>query len=187
MFIFKGSEEHNRDIRFSRNHEPVQSQVLSQNRGKALTEHTLEDICEVLNSEIEGLDRLRVAEYHTNLRSQNINGRVLALCDMEELKCYLNMTFGDWNLFKQWVYTKRMIDTEEGETSVTSRSLNEEEASPGVTITAPPAEVSSTNHPLLVSKTIKSNKSSPYFSGIIVQFKIMSNRVLFTEIAPSSM
>ena len=143
--VTSGSEEHNRDARVSRSNEPIQNQVLAQHRGKVLTEHTLDDVCEVLNSEIEGLDRLRIGEYQRNLRSQNINGRVLALCDMEELKCYLNMTFGDWNLFKQWVYTKRMIDTEEGEASVTSRSLNEDEASPGVTISAPPVDTENTS------------------------------------------
>lgn len=33
----------------------------------------------------------------------NINGRVLAQCNIEELKKEMNMNFGDWHLFRSTV------------------------------------------------------------------------------------
>ena len=122
-------EEHNRDIRVTRSPRiPSSTQLQNSGRNRHLTDYSLDDVCNVLSSEIEGIDSARLYDYRTVLRSQNINGKVLAVCDMEELKCYLHMTFGDWNLFKQWVYTKRMLDSEEeSETTATSRSLNGDE------------------------------------------------------------
>ena len=41
----------------------------------------------------------RVDTYCDAITSQNINGAVLAMCDMSELKAVLNMSFGDWEIF----------------------------------------------------------------------------------------
>ena len=121
--ISASAEEHNRDVRVTRSasRHPSANQPIGLNRNKPLTEYSLDDICNVLSTEIEGIDSARLYDYRNILKSQNINGRVLAVCDMDELKCYLNMTFGDWNLFKQWVYGKRMGSDGEEESETTSR------------------------------------------------------------------
>jgi len=50
--------------------------------------------------------------YKSNLVENNINGKVLACCDIDELKSELQMTFGDWQVFKAWILQQRKLTSE---------------------------------------------------------------------------
>ncbi len=41
------------------------------------------------------------------LKDHNINGKVLAACDLNELRDAMQMAFGDWQLFKTWIQNAR--------------------------------------------------------------------------------
>jgi len=41
------------------------------------------------------------------ITENNINGKVLATCDLNELGNIMGMTFGDWQLFRAWVLAAR--------------------------------------------------------------------------------
>lgn len=69
---------------------------------------TVDDICEAIDNTIEYLNIEYKAVNKSMIREKNINGRVLAFCDLEELKLELKMSFGDWQLFKNWVLIKRI-------------------------------------------------------------------------------
>lgn len=45
--------------------------------------------------------------YKTVLKDNNINGRVLLHCDLDELKKLLKMTFGDWEMFRVMIVSLR--------------------------------------------------------------------------------
>ena len=49
----------------------------------------------------------RLQEMADVLKLNNICGRVLLLCSLEDLKPVLNMNFGDWELFKSLVLALR--------------------------------------------------------------------------------
>jgi ankyrin repeat-rich membrane spanning protein len=44
------------------------------------------------------------------IRSNHISGRVLAACDLDELRAVLGLNFGDWNLFRLAVLSLRQLD-----------------------------------------------------------------------------
>jgi hypothetical protein len=44
------------------------------------------------------------------IRSNHISGRVLAACDLDELRAVLGLNFGDWNLFRLAVLSMRQLD-----------------------------------------------------------------------------
>lgn len=67
---------------------------------------TIEDVCKQV-AELEGLDQRQISTYQTVITQNNINGKVLATCDLNELGQIMNMTFGDWQLFRAWVLTAR--------------------------------------------------------------------------------
>ncbi|KAK2701464.1 hypothetical protein QYM36_019879, partial [Artemia franciscana] len=56
---------------------------------------------------IEGMSASRLQEMADVLKLNNICGRVLLLCSLEDLKPVLNMNFGDWELFKSLVLALR--------------------------------------------------------------------------------
>ena len=41
--------------------------------------------------------------YRDRIIENNISGRVLVTCDLNELKDAMQMKFGDWQLFKAWI------------------------------------------------------------------------------------
>ena len=41
------------------------------------------------------------------LKDHNVNGKVLAACDLNELRDAMQMAFGDWQLFKAWILAAR--------------------------------------------------------------------------------
>ena len=64
-----------------------------------LSSFTLDQVCLLFRS-IEGINASMVDTYCHTVSSNNVSGRVLFHCRLEELKNVINMNFGDWELFK---------------------------------------------------------------------------------------
>uniref|UniRef100_A0A8D8VMQ1 Kinase D-interacting substrate of 220 kDa n=1 Tax=Cacopsylla melanoneura TaxID=428564 RepID=A0A8D8VMQ1_9HEMI len=64
-----------------------------------------------LLDKIPELRRTQVAEYKTLIQQNNVSGRVLLHCDLNELKKVLNMNFGDWELFKMMIVSLREYES----------------------------------------------------------------------------
>nr|XP_053644510.1 kinase D-interacting substrate of 220 kDa B-like isoform X1 [Cherax quadricarinatus] len=65
---------------------------------KKLSTLTIEGLFEVF-SKVEGLSTT-LPSYKDRFLENNINGKVLLHCDLDDLKKVLNMNFGDWELFR---------------------------------------------------------------------------------------
>ena len=73
-----------------------------------LSQRSVEDVCEMLRSgSVNGLTPAMVETYCSAIAAQNLNGRVLYTCNLEELKSVLNMNFGDWEIFRMFIATLR--------------------------------------------------------------------------------
>jgi len=68
-------------------------------RSVKLAQLSVEGVVEFLGS-LSSLKSVSIGKYQDVIRKNNITGRVLLCCDLVELKAVLNMTFGDWELFK---------------------------------------------------------------------------------------
>uniref|UniRef100_A0A8C5U0I7 Kinase D interacting substrate 220 n=1 Tax=Malurus cyaneus samueli TaxID=2593467 RepID=A0A8C5U0I7_9PASS len=66
----------------------------------------VEAVCEKLK-QIDGLDQSMLPQYSATIKKANINGRVLAQCNIDELKKEMNMNFGDWHLFRSMILEMR--------------------------------------------------------------------------------
>ncbi|KAM7079296.1 kinase D-interacting substrate of 220 kDa isoform 3-T4 [Molossus nigricans] len=75
--------------------------------------HTMnvDAVCEKLK-QIEGLEPSMLPQYCATIKKANINGRVLAQCNIEELKKEMNMNFGDWHLFRSTVLEMRNAESQ---------------------------------------------------------------------------
>ncbi|XP_045472917.1 kinase D-interacting substrate of 220 kDa B isoform X2 [Harmonia axyridis] len=71
-----------------------------------LTSLNVDGICRLLEK-LEDLNKEAVAHYVKIIRGNNINGRVLMTCNLDELKQLLKMSFGDWEMFKATVMSLR--------------------------------------------------------------------------------
>ncbi|XP_021246170.1 kinase D-interacting substrate of 220 kDa isoform X2 [Numida meleagris] len=71
-----------------------------------LSTMSVEAVCEKLK-QIDGLDQSMLPQYSATIRKANINGRVLAQCNTDELKKEMNMNFGDWHLFRSMILEMR--------------------------------------------------------------------------------
>ena len=78
---------------------------------KVLCEMSRDDVCEAINTSIEYMSDDFKEIYISLVKEKNINGKVLASCDINELKSELNMSFGDWQLFKSWLLDQRSAQT----------------------------------------------------------------------------
>ncbi|XP_036904574.1 kinase D-interacting substrate of 220 kDa isoform X3 [Sturnira hondurensis] len=76
-----------------------------------LSSMTVDAVCEKLK-QIEGLEPSLLPQYCATIRKANINGRVLAQCNIDELKKEMNMNFGDWHLFRSTVLEMRSAETQ---------------------------------------------------------------------------
>lgn len=74
---------------------------------KLLNEMSVDDVAEFIASSHNELSSAHKQAYATTIKEKNICGKVLALCELEDLKAELGMTFGDWLLFKSWLAKKR--------------------------------------------------------------------------------
>ena len=76
---------------------------------KLLREMTVADVIEAMESNIDFINEDFKQIYAANLKENNINGKVLVCCDLNELKSELRMTFGDWQVFKDWILKQLCI------------------------------------------------------------------------------
>lgn len=72
-----------------------------------LIQMTTEDVANAMISSIDELSMENRSTYARSIREKNLCGKVLAICDLEELKNELKMSFGDWLLFKAWITIKK--------------------------------------------------------------------------------
>ncbi|XP_046594965.1 kinase D-interacting substrate of 220 kDa B isoform X6 [Neodiprion lecontei] len=64
-----------------------------------LSSLSVNGVCDLLGK-VEELSPAQAARYKNVIRENNISGRVLLHCDLQELKKVLKMGFGDWELFR---------------------------------------------------------------------------------------
>lgn len=67
---------------------------------------SVQEVAELLMSQ-DKLDKKKVDSYIATIEENNINGQVLFTCDLKELKETMNMSFGDWELFRVLILTLR--------------------------------------------------------------------------------
>uniref|UniRef100_G3TCP0 Kinase D-interacting substrate of 220 kDa n=1 Tax=Loxodonta africana TaxID=9785 RepID=G3TCP0_LOXAF len=77
----------------------------------SLNSMNVDAVCEKLR-QIEGLDQSVLPQYCATIKKANINGRVLAQCNIDELKKEMNMNFGDWHLFRSTVLEMRNAENQ---------------------------------------------------------------------------
>ncbi len=68
-------------------------------QGLLLSNMSVEQVCTLLKT-IEYINPSMLETYCGTIVYNNINGRVLMNCEVDELKNVINMSFGDWELFK---------------------------------------------------------------------------------------
>ncbi|XP_026671715.1 kinase D-interacting substrate of 220 kDa B isoform X3 [Ceratina calcarata] len=84
---------------------------------------TVNGVCELIDR-IESINPNMTSQYKQVIKENNINGRVLLHCDLEELKKVVKMSFGDWELFRMVIVSLRELELstftthEEGSRSV---------------------------------------------------------------------
>nr|XP_033335869.1 kinase D-interacting substrate of 220 kDa isoform X2 [Megalopta genalis] len=70
---------------------------------------TVSGICDLIDR-IESLNPNQMSQYKNVIKENNINGRVLLHCDLQELKKVLKMAFGDWELFRMVIASLREVE-----------------------------------------------------------------------------
>ena len=88
---------------------------------KLFTEMTAGDICECVRNNIKSIEDTYKEKYVRLITDKNINGRVLTLMNSEspsfdKLQSNLDMTLGDWTLFKSWIISQCMISIQTSQT-----------------------------------------------------------------------
>ncbi|XP_066585222.1 kinase D-interacting substrate of 220 kDa isoform X2 [Prorops nasuta] len=63
-----------------------------------------------LLKKIENLNSNLLPQYKNTIQENNVNGRVLLHCNLQELKKVLKMAFGDWELFRMVIVSLREIE-----------------------------------------------------------------------------
>ncbi|XP_011053650.1 PREDICTED: kinase D-interacting substrate of 220 kDa isoform X1 [Acromyrmex echinatior] len=87
-----------------------------------LSSLSVNGVCDLIDK-IESLNLIQTPIYKQAIKENNINGRVLLHCDLQELKKVFKMTFGDWELFRMVIVSLREMELssftyEEGPRSV---------------------------------------------------------------------
>ncbi|XP_017763227.1 PREDICTED: kinase D-interacting substrate of 220 kDa isoform X5 [Eufriesea mexicana] len=88
-----------------------------------LSSLTVNGICDLIDR-IESINPNQAPQYKQVIKENNINGRVLLHCELQELKKVLKMAFGDWELFRMVIVSLRELEVssfsthEEGSRSV---------------------------------------------------------------------
>ncbi|XP_061551611.1 kinase D-interacting substrate of 220 kDa B isoform X2 [Phycodurus eques] len=75
-----------------------------------LSSMSTDAVCEFLK-QIDGIDG-SMRQYTSTVKKANINGRVLAQCNLDELKKEMEMNFGDWQLFRGMVMEQRHAESQ---------------------------------------------------------------------------
>ncbi|KAK3100286.1 hypothetical protein FSP39_017608 [Pinctada imbricata] len=73
--------------------------LLQNFQGERLSELDVQQVC-LLLPKLKGISQQQIGAYQERIQENNINGLVLVSCDLDELRNVMNMSFGDWNLFK---------------------------------------------------------------------------------------
>nr|XP_057946373.1 kinase D-interacting substrate of 220 kDa B isoform X1 [Doryrhamphus excisus]XP_057946374.1 kinase D-interacting substrate of 220 kDa B isoform X1 [Doryrhamphus excisus] len=76
-----------------------------------LSSMSTDAVCECLKH-IDGIDTNMLPQYTSTIKKANINGRVLAQCNLDELKKEMEMNFGDWQLFRGMVMEQRQTESQ---------------------------------------------------------------------------
>ncbi|XP_043269211.1 kinase D-interacting substrate of 220 kDa B isoform X3 [Venturia canescens] len=74
-----------------------------------LTNLSVNGVCELVEK-IEDLNPNKIEDYKSLIRENNINGRVLLHCTLQDLKEVLKMGFGDWELFRMVIVSLRELE-----------------------------------------------------------------------------
>nr|XP_031836382.1 kinase D-interacting substrate of 220 kDa isoform X3 [Nomia melanderi] len=74
-----------------------------------LSSLTVNGVCDLIDR-IESLNPNQAPQYKNVIKENNINGRVLLHCDLQELKRVLKMAFGDWELFRMVIASLRELE-----------------------------------------------------------------------------
>ncbi|CAB3376203.1 Hypothetical predicted protein [Cloeon dipterum] len=67
---------------------------------------SVDGFCDFLNS-VDDLSPSTVTNLQKSLKENNIGGKVLAMCDLNELKNVVHLNFGDWEIFKWLILSLR--------------------------------------------------------------------------------
>ncbi|XP_061824321.2 kinase D-interacting substrate of 220 kDa B isoform X2 [Nerophis lumbriciformis] len=76
-----------------------------------LSSMSTDAVCDWLKH-IDGIDACMLPQYTATIKKANINGRVLAQCNLDELKKEMEMNFGDWQLFRGMVMEQRHTESQ---------------------------------------------------------------------------
>uniref|UniRef100_H3C709 Kinase D interacting substrate 220 n=1 Tax=Tetraodon nigroviridis TaxID=99883 RepID=H3C709_TETNG len=68
-------------------------------------------VCELVK-QIDGIDTAMLPQYTAIIKKANVNGRVLAQCNLDDLKKEMEMNFGDWQLFRNTVMEQRHAEAQ---------------------------------------------------------------------------
>lgn len=68
---------------------------------------TVNDVAEAMTSSLIEISAENREMYTQTIKEKNICGKVLSMCEIDELKAEFKMVFGDWLLFKNWILMKR--------------------------------------------------------------------------------
>ncbi|CAK9816866.1 Kinase D-interacting substrate of 220 kDa [Anthophora quadrimaculata] len=88
-----------------------------------LSSLSVNGVCDLIDR-IESINTNQAPQYKQVVKDNNINGRVLLHCELQELKKVLKMAFGDWELFRMVIVSLREVELssfsthEEGSRSV---------------------------------------------------------------------
>ncbi|XP_061940332.1 kinase D-interacting substrate of 220 kDa isoform X3 [Apis cerana] len=74
-----------------------------------LSSLTVNGICDLIDR-IENINPNQAPQYKQVIKENNINGRVLLHCELQELKKVLKMAFGDWELFRMVIVSLRELE-----------------------------------------------------------------------------
>ncbi|KYQ48723.1 hypothetical protein ALC60_12229 [Trachymyrmex zeteki] len=74
-----------------------------------LSSLSVNGVCDLIDK-VESLNSIQAPIYKQAIKENNINGRVLLHCDLQELKKVFKMTFGDWELFRMVIVSLREME-----------------------------------------------------------------------------
>lgn len=103
-------------------------------------------VCQLL-SKVPDLSQTNVPHYISLVQKNNINGKVLKNCDLDELKRVLKMNFGDWEMFRIILTALRASD----DANVSSR----------VRFGSGPPSPQQSNHSGNNAPAVKENRAAP--------------------------
>lgn len=79
---------------------------LQEHHGSSLSQMNMQSVCDML-SKVDGISQQLLPRYQQSIQENNITGRVLLTCNLDELGKVLDMKFGDWQLFRAAILALR--------------------------------------------------------------------------------